>query len=112
MACMCGDYCCPSCGPAQGNYQCEICMEWASEGCEHVDPETGEYKPEFREQLEAIAKAEQEAMDRYHDQMAEDEELAAQWRAERSMAKEGYCQHCGEIGKTTGHMDCQYPKDW
>ena len=46
MPCMCGDYCCPSCGPAQGNWQCAICGEWASEGCEHFD-EDGKLKPEF-----------------------------------------------------------------
>lgn len=34
MPCLCGDYCCPSCGPAQGNYRCPACGEWASEGCE------------------------------------------------------------------------------
>lgn len=25
MPCMCGDICCASCGPAQGNWRCEIC---------------------------------------------------------------------------------------
>jgi len=45
MACMCGDYCCGSCGPAQGNWHCPICNEWASEGCEHIDEDTGELKP-------------------------------------------------------------------
>jgi len=34
MPCMCGDICCPSCGPAQGNYRCVACGAWASEGCE------------------------------------------------------------------------------
>jgi hypothetical protein len=50
--CMCGDYCCPSCGPAQGNWKCELCGEWASEGCEHIDEETGYYKPEFAAKIE------------------------------------------------------------
>ena len=27
MVCMCGDLYCPSCGPAQGNYQCS-CGSW------------------------------------------------------------------------------------
>jgi hypothetical protein len=44
MPCMCGDICCPSCGPAQGNHKCEKCGAWASEGCEHYplkeDPQT------------------------------------------------------------------------
>jgi hypothetical protein len=33
MPCMCGDLCCSSCGPAQGNYKCEHCGNWAAEGC-------------------------------------------------------------------------------
>jgi hypothetical protein len=37
MPCLCGDLCCPSCGPAQGNYRCPVCREWASEGCECSD---------------------------------------------------------------------------
>ena len=37
MACMCGDICCPSCGPAQGNWRCPLCRAWASEGCEHLE---------------------------------------------------------------------------
>lgn len=36
--CMCGDICCLSCGPAQGNIRCSVCRAWVSEGgCE--DPE-------------------------------------------------------------------------
>jgi hypothetical protein len=55
MACLCGDSCCPWCGPAQGNYQCPICDEWFSEGCEHFNQETGAIKLEFRKAaLEAI----------------------------------------------------------
>lgn len=50
MACMCGDICCSSCGPAQGNYRCPFCRTWASEGCEHVD-ESGNLKDEFFDQL-------------------------------------------------------------
>lgn len=33
--CMCGDLCCPSCGPAQGNSKCLVCGNWLSEGCEN-----------------------------------------------------------------------------
>jgi len=32
MMCMCGDYCCRSCGPAQGNYRCPNCGIWDSDG--------------------------------------------------------------------------------
>jgi len=33
---MCGDTCCSSCGPAQGNSRCSICGAWASDGgCEN-----------------------------------------------------------------------------
>ena len=58
--CLCGDYCCPHCGPAQGNWRCPICGTWASECCEHISEEDGSLKPEFREQAEAQAKAEAE----------------------------------------------------
>ena len=34
MPCMCGDLCCSSCGPAQGNSRCPVCRTWASEGCD------------------------------------------------------------------------------
>lgn len=49
MPCMCGDICCPSCGPAQGNWRCPVCREWASEGCDHVQEVDGylELKPEY-----------------------------------------------------------------
>lgn len=48
--CMCGDLCCPSCGPAQGNTRCPACRSWASEGCECT-----------QEQQDAAAKAQVEA---------------------------------------------------
>ena len=32
MPCMCGDLCCSSCGPAQGNYHCSFCGAWTSDG--------------------------------------------------------------------------------
>lgn len=38
MPCMCGDIMCASCGPAQGNYCCPACGQWASEGpCENPE---------------------------------------------------------------------------
>ena len=39
MPCMCGDFCCPSCGPAQGNSRCPVCRTWASEGCDCTEAE-------------------------------------------------------------------------
>jgi len=74
MSCMCGDICCPSCGPAQGNWRCPICREWASEGCAHIG-EDGEISPEFREQAEAATLAEVKD----YAKLAEDLEEAAEW---------------------------------
>jgi len=35
--CMCGDYYCRSCGPAQGNGQCQVCYAWSADGgCDDV----------------------------------------------------------------------------
>ena len=47
MPCMCGDTCCPSCGPAQGNWRCLVCREWASEGCDHVTADGDAMRSEF-----------------------------------------------------------------
>jgi len=56
MACMCGDICCPSCGPAQGNHKCPACGNWESDGgcenpveCERICKEQAE--GEYRELL-------------------------------------------------------------
>lgn len=32
MMCMCGDFYCRSCGPAQGNHYCDECGKWTDEG--------------------------------------------------------------------------------
>lgn len=61
MSCMCGDICCPSCGPAQGNARCPLCRAFASDGCVHVNEDTGELKPEFEAEVAANAAAETEA---------------------------------------------------
>lgn len=61
MTCMCGDICCWSCGPAQGDSRCGICGEWASECCEHIDETTGRYKPEYEREAELAAIDEAEA---------------------------------------------------
>ena len=63
--CMCGDYCCPSCGPAQGNWRCPICRQWASEACEHVDEDTGDLKAEHHAVVERMAAAERAADEEY-----------------------------------------------
>lgn len=68
MPCMCGDICCSSCGPAQGNWKCPICREWASEGCEHIfETVEGliEIKPEFEKEIQEIEAAERAADDAF-----------------------------------------------
>jgi hypothetical protein len=52
--CLCGDICCPSCGPAQGNWQCPVCGRWASEGCDHIDPYSELLKPEYQQQVDDL----------------------------------------------------------
>ena len=71
MACMCGDFCCSSCGPAQGNHRCPICREWASDCCEHLDGETGGLKAEFQAEAERIWAAEKAADEQYDRWMEE-----------------------------------------
>lgn len=81
MACMCGDYCCPSCGPAQGNWKCPICRGWASEGCEHLTDDGDGIKPEFMEQAKAIAVAEGLADEAYAEDLEKEALLAEEyWR--------------------------------
>ena len=70
MPCLCGDICCPSCGPAQGNWHCPICREWASEGCAHID-EDGKIKPEFVEDVRKAEAAEEAFWDAYAREMSE-----------------------------------------
>jgi len=67
--CMCGDLCCPSCGPAQGNWRCPVCRAWASDGCDCSEAE-----------MEAAAKAEAAADAAYAAQCIEDIELGEQYR--------------------------------
>ena len=57
--CLCGDYCCPSCGPSQGNWQCPLCGIWASEGCVHISEKTGKLKTrKFKKELDEYYKEE------------------------------------------------------
>ena len=66
--CMCGDTYCPSCGPAQGNYQCPWCGEYSADGgC--VDPE-------------ACAKKDKEETEAMAQQWEEEEIMIAAWKAE------------------------------
>jgi hypothetical protein len=69
--CLCGDSCCPSCGPAQGNYQCPICKEWFSEGCEHFNQETGAIKLEFRQAAKDAIEAENKSWSEYYKNYSE-----------------------------------------
>ena len=78
MACMCGDICCNSCGPAQGNWRCPICREWASEGCIHIDGDN--IRPEFQAEVERIAALQAAADEQY----ARDLEEPMGWT----------CSHC------------------
>lgn len=73
MTCMCGDYCCPSCGFAQGNWKCPICNEWASEGCEHIDEDTGDLKREFVNQAQEIEEMVRLQEEEMYQQLQEEE---------------------------------------
>jgi hypothetical protein len=72
MACMCGDYCCPSCGPAQGNTRCPICRGWKSEGCDHIDEESGSLRSEFVAEAERAVAEENEMYARLAAEYADD----------------------------------------
>ena len=81
MPCMCGDICCPSCGPAQGNWQCPICREWRSGGgCEHFDENDNPTSPEVEQQLRDIAAAEAEADNLYAEDLEKEYKLQEEWR--------------------------------
>ncbi len=62
--CLCGDTQCPSCGPAQGNWKCPICGEWADNGCDHIDDD-GNLKQEFQAEAEERNRLECEADEAY-----------------------------------------------
>ena len=84
MACMCGDYCCNSCGPAQGNWKCPICRAWSTECCEHMAEDGNDLKPEFHERARQIAEQEAEADELYAIQMQEEDRLWAKHEAEQA----------------------------
>lgn len=59
MHCICGDYYCLSCGPAQGNHHCPVCGSWSWDGgCEDEDQcqklEIEMYQPEKEIQHEKV----------------------------------------------------------
>ena len=82
MSCLCGDICCNSCGPAQGNWKCPICGEWASECCEHIG-EDGNILPEFQAEAEEKARQEAEAYSELAAQLEDEERLAEEyWRSQ------------------------------
>ena len=81
MACMCGDTHCHSCGPAQGNFQCPICRNWADDGCEHLG-EDGQILPAFQAQVDQIEADQRAADDAYAKDLAEEADLAEQYRSE------------------------------
>ena len=85
MACMCGDYCCSSCGPAQGNWKCPICREWASEGCKHISPKTNKLYKKYEKQAAEIDRLEAEA----------EERMAEEWEKENKMIEEYKKDHPG-----------------
>lgn len=73
MPCMCGDICCPSCGPAQGNSRCILCGAWASEE-------------------ECVCTPEQLAKAAENDRLATEAEYQDYLEAER-LAEEYWSQH-------------------
>lgn len=88
MACMCGDYCCPSCGPAQGNWRCPLCNTWASEVCEHLSDDGAGLKPEFQAQADEMARQEREAEDALVRDLEESERLAEDYWREQDNKQE------------------------
>jgi hypothetical protein len=72
---MCEDTGCPSCGPAQDKYKCIICGVWADTGCDHLDEETGMFKPEYQEEANKIMIADMLAHKTYADEWAANEAM-------------------------------------
>lgn len=81
--CMCGDTHCPSCGPLLGNWKCPLCHCWSDDGCEHINDDGTDLKPEFHAQAEAIAKAEADADAQYAADLEAEEQLWQDWQARK-----------------------------
>ena len=102
MPCMCGDICCASCGPAQGNWRCPLCGAWASDGCEHFETYCTEcglvlqddadwdkgghahkaetrLRPEFQAQADEIARQEAESEAQLAKDLEESDRLAEEY---------------------------------
>lgn len=110
MACMCGDICCNSCGPAQGNWRCPLCNAWASELCDHLEEYEGSVrvKPEFESQAQAVCDAEDAEVERQIAELEEAERLAAEeYREENPRGRTGGNprQKWDDDGVDYGHPD-------
>jgi len=99
MPCMCGDIRCWSCGPAQGNYKCDVCGRWSDEGgC--INP--------------SACQIEQEERDRkYVEELAEEERLAREFWAEEARLQaerkeQELCPHGKQIHECN---DCMIASD-
>src|SRR6185295_8484091 len=80
VMCLGGDYCCPSCGPAQGHWRC-FCGAWASDSGDDVD-ENGNLRRKYQAQAEAAERAQAEAEDRLDAELDERDRLAEEyWRS-------------------------------
>ena len=67
--CKCGDLYCLSCGPAQGNWQCEVCGKWLFDGgCDNPH--------ECNEKYEKMLKARYEEMEEAKHYCGDDHDTA------------------------------------
>lgn len=99
MPCMCGDACCPSCGPAQGNHKCPICNEWMSEGCIHINSRTGKLKKKYEAEAARLAQAEADSLAKqYEDEQKWEKELE-EHPIQRVVHV--YCSTCGQLDEST-----------
>ncbi len=90
MSCDCGDTYCQSCGPAQGNYRCEICGKWSDEGgCD--DPNACEEKGHLANEAYAEELAEEARLAELY--WAEEERLQKEYREKQSHCPHGQQHH-------------------
>lgn len=102
--CLCGDTCCPSCGPAQGNWRCELCGEWASDDAVHIDEATGTYKPEYAAEAQRRHAAARLAEDRYYHHTAQQIRVACPLGPNCAICREDKEAQHGE-GETADDRD-------
>jgi len=67
---MCGDLYCWSCGPAQGNYKCEICGKWSEDGGCDNPQECHDKAEKMYAQLAKDLEKEKELADQYAEEEA------------------------------------------